>query len=49
MNACLQTVYTKVGNRLVSVDNLLSAHAEQCSVRLAESAKKKKKKRAYSY
>jgi len=47
MNACLQTVYTKVGNRSVSVDTLLEAHSKQCADRLAE-AKKKKKRKSYS-
>lgn len=46
MNACLNNVYTKVGNRTVAVDELLAAHAAQCAARLD---KKKKKKRTYAY
>lgn len=47
MNTCLQTVYTKVGNRLVSVDSVLEQHAKACEVRLE--AKKKKKRKSCTY
>lgn len=45
MDACLNNVYTKVGRRLVAVDDVLAAHVAQCAIRLDESESKKKKKR----
>lgn len=46
MDVCLKTVYTPLGNRLASVDELVTAHAKACAARL-EKSRKPKKRRAY--